>query len=79
MGNTSGDKEKGYWRLNPMGLLAGPSAFDRPAKEFTAWSHADFMTRKLENAPEDGAVDHMPPTGFALLWSRLLRTLRRTR
>lgn len=77
MGNPSGDEDKGYWRFNPMGLVAGPSAFNRPAKDFTSWSHVDFMTRKLENAPKDGAFDDIPTTGLKSMWERFLKTLRR--
>lgn len=77
MGNPSGDKDKGYWRLDPMGLVAGQTAYVDHGKEMAAWSHMGFMTRKLEDAPKDGALDDMASTGLKSVWERLVKTLRR--
>lgn len=77
MGNPTGDEDKGYWHLNPMGLVAGQTAYVDHGKEMTAWTHVGFMTRKLENAPKDGAFDDIPTTGFRSLWERFLKSFRR--
>ena len=78
MGKESEREEKGYWRLNPMGLVAGQTQFVEHGKEMTAWTHMGFMTRKLENATKDGALDDMPTTGLKSWWDRFLKMLRRT-
>ncbi len=71
------DEDKGYWHLDPLDLVAGRLAYEDHVKEMTTWSRADFMTRKFENAPKDGALDDAPPTWLKSSWGKLLKALHR--
>lgn len=77
MGNPPKENEKDYLHLDPLALVASRLAYVDHAKELTTWSHADFMTRKCENAPKDGAVDDVPLTRISSVWNRFLKLFRR--
>lgn len=79
MGNPSEGEDKGYWHVDPLDLVAGRLAYEDHVKEMTTWSHEDFMTRKFEDAPKDGAFDDVPVTGFAAKWNQFLKIFRRGR